>query len=167
MYSDSERRIFRHKVGDKFVAVDPASVDRKFLKYMLIKGHDVAETFSQSSRDEEVELRFAEEDRRLGRKPDDELSAEETKQRNFARQEATLISLEAGERLAAATRHAFDLPPFDSDGGGFTEGEVLGVLNAYMEWKDAVKKNTGSSPDGSPSTDGPPAASDDGGAARN
>lgn len=55
-------------------------------------------------------------------------------------------SFDAGERLFAAARAAFELPPVRPDGSGFTEAAVERVLRGFVKFKAAVKKNFGSSP---------------------
>jgi hypothetical protein len=39
----------------------------------------------------------------------------------------------AEDRVVAATRRAFDLKPFDADGGS-TDAEVLALIRHFLEW---------------------------------
>ena len=57
------------------------------------------------------------------------------------------VVLETSEKMAAAVRDVFDLPPFDA--GGLTEQECQRLFFAFCEYTQRVKKN-GSPPQISP-----------------
>jgi hypothetical protein len=65
------------------------------------------------------------------------------------------VSIEAIEKLLAATRTAFDMADVQPDGTGYTEKAQMRVLRTFLAWRDAVKKNIESTPNSVPSTESP------------
>jgi len=57
------------------------------------------------------------------------------------------VSSPATDKLVQVVCDTFDLPAFDSaTGEGTTEGEVLEVLEQFLNWLDTKKKSTAPSP---------------------
>lgn len=71
-----------------------------------------------------------------------------------------LERLRAYERLLAAARQAFELPPVDrTTGKGVSDNRVIAILHEWQDWQAGLKKNTGGSPpSAAPTTSIPKAA---------
>lgn len=61
------------------------------------------------------------------------------------------LAFDAGERLYGAIAAAFGLGPVRPDGSGVTEKTLHRLLDEYLAWKAAVKKNFASSRTSTPS----------------
>jgi len=90
--------------------------------------------------------------RRLGEV--DNLDMENDPKRLKSKMES--VRLEATREIAAAVRHAFDLPVYDGR-KGLTEEELCSLLGLFTRRMQALKKNTANSLSAAPSTESPDA----------
>ncbi len=60
-------------------------------------------------------------------------------------------------QFAKAAYEALEIPPLDDQDRGLTEEEIVNTMSRFFEFQAAAKKKGGTSPSGSPATDGPPA----------
>lgn len=66
------------------------------------------------------------------------------------------VRFEATEKIVDAARQVFGLVPFNpADGSGALDTDALALARRFIEWVDAVKKNSATTPTSPPPTDSP------------
>jgi hypothetical protein len=140
LWTEEERDVFRFRAGGREVRGDPLAIDRRLFRAARDAGEDI--------------------DNLLGliRGPAPPPGVEPPP----PSPEEIALRYEAVGRLLPIVRAGFGVRAIEEDEAGFTEAQTVGLLDRYLGWKVALQKKRSASPDGSPATAGPPAASGEG-----